>query len=182
MYTIEHYSDSMVRGKFDYLSSEHGKIVIDPNYYDANEFKRGDVIYFKTPSFKYDKNPDLIPNKENIARVVALAGETIEIKKGQVYINNRKLDTFYGKALSRGLNEKQYFSNLNRPGSYVCDKECQKEWKQYFNMNAEKIEVPEGSLYVMGDTWWRSVDSQIFGPLAVGNVIGKVLGYEKNDD
>jgi len=33
----------------------------------------------------------------------------------------------------------------------------------------------------MGDTWWRRIDSQIYGPLPIGNVIGRVQGYEKNN-
>ena len=94
-------------------------------------------------------------------------------------MNGKKLNTFYGKALSWGLDEEEYFKTLNQPGSAVCNESCQKNMKEYFNMDMEKFKVPDSHLFVMGDTWWRSIDSQINGPLPISNVIGKVQGYEK---
>ncbi|WP_373461098.1 S26 family signal peptidase [Paenibacillus sp. V4I5] len=45
----------------------------------------------------------------------------------------------------------------------------------------DKVRVPEGHLFVMGDTWWRSIDSQIFSSLPFSNVKGRVLGYASNE-
>ena len=85
-------------------------------------------------------------------------------------MNGKKLNTFYGKALSWGLDEEEYFKTVDQPGATI---------KDYFNMDMEKVKVPDSHLFVMGDTWWRSIDSQIYGPLPISNVIGKVQGYEK---
>jgi signal peptidase I len=51
--------------------------------------------------------------------------------------------------------------------------------KEFFNMNLASTHIPENHLFVLGDTWWRSIDSQFFSSLSQENVIGKVLGYEK---
>ncbi|MNI61276.1 hypothetical protein D3C73_1165370 [compost metagenome] len=32
-------------------------------------------------------------------------------------------------------------------------------------MEMDKVKVPEGHLFVMGDKWWRIIDSQFFGSL-----------------
>ena len=41
----------------------------------------------------------------------------------------------------------------------------------------ESILVPKGSVFVLGDQWWRSIDSRHFGPLSLSQVEGKVIGY-----
>ncbi|MFE5318121.1 signal peptidase I [Paenibacillus sp. NPDC056579] len=177
---IENHNDGMVRRNLEYNSKDKGKIAVDPNYFNQNDINRGDVIYYKTPKIDNNKYPQLNPPEYNIARVIALPGEEIEIKKGKVYVNDKRLDTFYGKALSWGLEEEEYFKTVNKPGSAQCGDSCLKTMKEYFNMGMDKVKVPEGHLFVMGDTWWRSIDSQIFGPLPVATIKGKVLGYAGN--
>jgi len=175
--TVENHNDGMARRNLEYISKDKGKIAVDPNYFNQNDINRGDVIYYKTPTIDKNKYPSLNPPEYNIARVIALPGEEIEIKKGQVYVNNKRLDTFYGKALSWGLEEEEYFKTVNKPGSAQCDESCQKTMKEYFNMEMAKVKVPEGHVFVMGDTWWRSIDSQIFGSLPAATIKGRVLGY-----
>ncbi|MDU0206022.1 signal peptidase I [Paenibacillus sp. MAH-36] len=178
---IENHNDGMARHNLEYISKDKGKIAVDPNYFKENGYNRGDVIYYKTPAIDTNKYPRLNPPEFNISRVIALPGEVIEIKKGQVYVNDKRLDTFYGKALSWGLEENEYFMTVNKPGSALCDESCQKTMKEYFSMEMNKVRVPEGHLFVMGDTWWRSIDSQIFGSLPFSNVNGRVLGYVSNE-
>ncbi len=176
---VQNNNDGMSRRNLEYDSQEKGKLVVDPNYFIQNEFKRGEVVYYKTPAIDKSKYPRLNPPEQNISRVIALAGEVVQIKKGQIFVNEKKLNTFYGKALSWGQDEEEYFKTVNQPGAAECNESCQKTMKDYFNMDMEKFKVPDSHLFVMGDTWWRSIDSQIYGLLPFGNVIGKVQGYEK---
>ncbi|TXK74615.1 signal peptidase I [Paenibacillus sp. N3.4] len=176
---FENNNDGMSRRNQEYDSQKKGKLVVDPNYYTQNEFKRGEVVYYKTPAIDKKKYPRLNPSEHNISRVIALPGEVVQIKKGQVQVNGKKLNTFYGKALSWGLDEEEYFHSINQPGTAVCDDLCQKTMKNYFNMDMDKFKVPDNHLFVMGDTWWRSIDSQFYGPLPMDLVTGKVLGYEE---
>ena len=48
--------------------------------------KRGDIVVFRYPRD---------PSRDFIKRVVALPGETVEIKAGQVYVNNLRLEEPY---------------------------------------------------------------------------------------
>lgn len=176
---VENNNDGMSRRHLDYDSQEKGEIVVDPNYYIKNEVKRGEVIYYRTPAINTNKYPRINPPEHNISRVIALPGEVVQLKKGQIYINEKKLDTFYGRLSSWGLDEDEYFNTVNQPGAATCNESCQQTMRDYFNMDMEKFKVPDSHLFVMGDTGWRSIDSQIYGPLPIGNVIGKVLGYEK---
>jgi signal peptidase I len=65
---------------------EGERLVINKVFYKLHEPERGDVIVFHPPG-----------NKETdyIKRVIALAGETVEVKNGVVYINNQPLDEPY---------------------------------------------------------------------------------------
>ena len=46
-----------------------------------------------------------------------------------------------------------------------------------FEESMESILVSEGSVFVIGDQWWRSIDSRHFGLLSLSKVEGKVIGY-----
>ena len=60
--------------------------------------QRGDVIYYQMLDSELEKNENL--PKMYLGRVVGLSDETVKIENGQVYINDKKLDTFYGVATS----------------------------------------------------------------------------------
>ncbi|WP_336774768.1 signal peptidase I [Paenibacillus sp. MMO-58] len=174
---VDNNNDGMSRRQGEYDSQVHGKLVVNPNYYIENKIQRGDVIYYKLPKVYKIKFPRVNAPEFGISRVIALPGELVQIKKGQIYINEKRLNTFYGKMSSWGENEKEFFSTINEPGTAICDEVCQKNMKDFFNMNVGKFEVPVNQLYVLGDTGWRSIDSNIHGPVPITNIIGKVIGY-----
>ncbi len=163
--------DNMDRGDHDYETLAHPRLVVD---LDDEEMRRGDVIYFKSPEFTIESNPDFNMPEYYISRVVGLEGETVEIKKGQVFIDGKKLDTFYSKALSRGRNDEEFFKESN-PATRASDE----HWKEYFATSMDPVKVEENTVFVLGDNWWRSADSRYFGILPMENVEGKVLGYKK---
>lgn len=158
MMLYEHGSDNMDRYDYNYYKEP---IVIDPDFYNDNEIRRGDVVYFEYPDdeiFQHDMK-DSYGEPRSISRVVGLPGEKIHINDGQIYINNKKLDTFYGNALKNPRND-AIKDSLNEH-------------------ELEKYQIPENHVFVIGDSWWRSVDSITFGSLSVENIKGKVLGYRK---
>lgn len=71
-------------------------LVIDPDYYKSRDISRGDVVYYKTYATE-EETRNKKREEYDVSRIVALPGETLVVKKGQVYINDRLLDTFYGK-------------------------------------------------------------------------------------
>src|SRR5215217_3554316 len=109
--------------------------------------ERGDIIVF---------NPPVASEKPYIKRVIAVAGETVEIKQdGYVYIDGQKLDEPY----------------IQGPITECNVRKC------------EPVTVPEGDIYVLGDNRRNSSDSRIFGPVDVDNIIGKAwLTYWPMED
>ena len=166
---IDWNSDAMDRGNHDYNTMTHSELVVELG---SSELKRGDVIYYKTPKEAIEKN-SILP-EHYIARIIGLPGETVEIKKGQVFINKKILDTFYAKATMRGMEEEEYFEKTDTAN--IEDIEATKE---YFATTMKPVDVNEGSIFVLVDQWWRGTDSREFGVLLQENVQGRVLGYSK---
>lgn len=85
------------------------------------------------------------PRRELIKRVVAVAGETVEVRKSVVYINGRPLDEPY---------KNTFFT-------------------QY--ADAPPVKVQDGYIFVMGDNRGRSLDSRMIGPIPLSKVDGKAF-------
>jgi signal peptidase I len=121
----------------------NNEVLVDMKYYEQHDISRGDIIVFKTKN-KKDQDTD-------IGRVVGLPGETVSIKKGQVYINDKKLDTFYGDDSTSENND---------------------SW------NALRLKKNE--YFILADVGSRGFnDSQTAGAFLKQDVLGKVVGYEK---
>lgn len=85
------------------------------------------------------------PRRELIKRVIAVAGETIEVKKGVVYIN--------GKPIKEPFKNNTFTTNENFP----------------------PFTVPEGKIFVMGDNRGRSLDSRMIGAIPLKKVEGEAF-------
>lgn len=105
---------------------------------------RDDIVVFRFPK---DRSIDYIK------RVVGVAGDSIEIKDKQLYIN--------GKAIN---NPHIQFTNNNimRAGAGPRD-------------NMGPVKVPEGKLFVMGDNRDNSYDSRFWGFVPLNDVLGKAF-------
>jgi len=101
--------------------------------------QRGDVIVFRYPVTR---------DKDFIKRLIAFGGETVEIRDGQVLINDQPV--------TQGAIAK--IAYLNR-GDY--------------GEAGKKIRVPEGYYFVMGDNTASSHDSRYWGFVPGHFVIGK---------
>src|SRR5487761_1461685 len=106
----------------------------------TNGIQRGDVIVFQAP-------PD--HEKDFIKRVIGLPGDIVELKKGNVYINGKRLD------------ESAYLSS------------DVKTYGGAFLKDGQPFTVPLDNSIVFGDNRPFSSDSREWGLLATKAIIGK---------
>ena len=132
---------------------------------------RGDVIVFICP----DK-----PSDDYIKRIVAVDGDTIEVRGGILHINGKEIQR---KAL--GL---QQFPERNERGWYPFEADAFEETIDdvtFTVLQAPRQDhplddfgpflVPAGHVFVMGDNRDFSRDSRIFGPVPKENILGRSL-------
>ncbi len=106
-------------------------------------YARGQVVVFHPPA-------DATTRKEPfIKRVIGIAGDTVLVRDGRVFVNGVALDEPYLFRDDAGMAEPTVAGG---PARWV---------------------VPAGDLFVMGDHRQLSDDSRVFGPIPVSSVIGR---------
>ena len=109
---------------------------------DIRQPIRGDIIVFKSPED---------PKKDFVKRLVALGGESVEIKSGNIYINGRIITE---PASVRGIS----YYNIGDYGK-----------------EGIPVNVPENGYYTLGDNSANSRDSRYWGFVPKDNVIGRAI-------
>lgn len=106
--------------------------------------QRGDIAVFIYPEDK---------TKDFIKRVIAVGGDTVEIRSKKVFINGAPMEDHHGVHVEDII----YPKALQRRD------------------NLGPIKVPEGTLFVMGDNRDQSYDSRFWGFVKLEDVIGKAF-------
>lgn len=106
--------------------------------------KHGDIVVFKFPED---------PKKDFIKRVIAVAGDVVEVRDKQVYVNRKLLNHDFGI----------------HTDSYIFPPSVQPR------DNFGPVVVPEKSLFVMGDNRDQSYDSRFWGFVDLKALKGKAL-------
>jgi len=118
------------------LLSDQERIFINKFVYRFEPIQRGDVVVFWYP---------LDRTKSFIKRVVGLPGESVEIRQGVVYVNNKVVPEPYVPA---------QYEDLSDFGP---------------------VRVPKDSFFVMGDHRISSNDSRVFGPVSSRYIYGRAV-------
>jgi signal peptidase I len=118
------------------------------------EPKRGDIIVFKFPK-------DL--KRDFIKRVVAVSGDTLEIRDKVLYLNGVRQDEDYVKHTSMRSQPRSYKDPVITP-----DGMGNRDWYGPYV-------VPDGYYFMMGDNRDNSDDSRFWGPLDGHLIKGKAL-------
>jgi signal peptidase I len=136
--------------------------------YKNSDPQKGDLIVFINPDDR---------RQNYIKRIVAVGGETIEIKNGDVYVNGQKL-----------TRQKLPQSTLDDIRIQVEQKPLEGDVYEETNSSAKykifladhktpgdfaKITVPDHHCFVLGDNRNLSKDSRHFGPIPLGTIIGR---------
>lgn len=110
----------------------------DPSY-PFGKPERGDIIVLDPPA-------SASADKPYIKRVIGEAGDTVEIRGDQVFIDGER---------------------LNEPYIDGGDWECRPV------QTCGPLTVPDDSVFVLGDNRGNSEDSRVFGVVPIQNIIGK---------
>lgn len=140
------------------------RVLVAKFLYKLTEPKYGDVIVFISPisstTPKEDHGPvgnvinslkeglGLSSNERDfIKRVIGTEGQTVQIKQGALFVDNKKLVEPY---------RKDHKDPLPLP-------------------DFGPLTVPKDKLFVMGDNRFNSQDSRVFGPISRSTVIGRAF-------
>jgi len=118
---------------------QNDRVLVSKLDYRFSAPQRGDIIVF---------NPPIDSSIPYVKRVIALGGETIDLRNGRVFVDNRPIEF----PETRGLQTQPQAPRITYP-----------------------FQVPEGEVFVLGDNRTQSSDSRTFGSVPVTNIIGKVI-------
>jgi len=132
--------------------------------------KRGDVVVFKYPK-------ELSVNY--IKRVVGLPGDTLEIRNKVVYINDLAIEPHEidGKAIMADMDDKFKGYNLkfNKVKTGEHEHIIQQDNDNYFKVDFDKITIPAGKFFMMGDNRDFSYDSRYWGFISHEQIKGRAM-------
>lgn len=135
--------DQILVNKFIYgvkIPYTKGKVIVP-----LKDPAKGDIVVFKYPED---------PKMDFIKRVVAIAGDTVEIIDKKLYVNDRLVtDEPYAEYKDNRMFPKQISTRDN----------------------LAKVKVPESKLFVLGDNRDNSHDSRFWGFVDLGAVRGKAM-------
>ena len=117
---------------------------IDKTIINIKEPKREDIVVFR-----YPEDPSL----DFIKRVVGVAGDVVEIRDKQVYVNGERIERDYA----------MYTQPHSLPASFSR------------RDNFGPVTVPPNSLFVLGDNRDNSKDSRFWGFVDLSAVRGKAF-------
>jgi len=142
--------------------SPRDRVIAVKNAYWSADPKRGDIVLLPDPDNRHDYWT------KYIKRVVAIAGDTVAVKDGNLYVNGVKLSVesigpgavagTTGQILSEDNNGAKYriFISQSHPAP-----------------DFPEITVPKNECFVMGDNRNESRDSRYFGPVPITSIYGK---------
>ena len=127
-------------------------LLLSKQAYVFNEFKHEDIVVFDSGEMA-DTTGSLLNfdnKKYYIKRIIGLPGDEITIKNKKVYRNGKEIDQ-----------------------SYTLDKATETNGNGQVEVN--KLKIPKGKLFVLGDNRYNSADrrSTDVGLVSMGKVYGK---------
>jgi signal peptidase I len=129
---------------------QDNRVLVNKLSYRLHGIHRGDVVVFE----RITMDGATVAHDDLIKRVVALAGDTVEIRKCELFVNGQVVVEDYLPA--DDLAQSDPNSRCGQP-------------------DIEKTTIPSNKIYVLGDNRPESFDSRRFGPIEKKYVVGKAF-------
>jgi signal peptidase I len=141
------------------------RFLVNKTTYQRRFVRRGDEVVFRVSSE---------PGLNWVRRVIALPGDTVEVKDNEVFVNGRQLPREPAPRASLGavaqVVKGELFEETNAGRRYrILFATDTKPLPDY-----PKAKVPDGMCFVLGDNRSNSRDSRTIGFVALGDVLGDV--------
>jgi signal peptidase I len=128
----------------------NNRVLVNKLSYRLHDIRRGDVVVFD----RVTTSDGTVSHDDLIKRVIALPGDTLEIKNCTVIVNSKPtVETYLDKDVL----------GITDPG-----KRC-----RVANMPLQT--VPQKKIFVMGDNRSESFDSRSFGPISESLIVGRAF-------
>lgn len=141
------------------------RVLVNKTTYQRRFVRRGDEVVFRVRS---------VPGLNWVKRVIALPGDTVEVKDNKVVVNGQPLPREPAPRASLGtaspLVKGELFEETNAGRRYrILVASDTKPLPDY-----PEAKVPDGMCFVLGDNRNNSRDSRTMGYVALGDVLGEV--------
>ena len=141
------------------------RVLVNKTTYQRRFVRRGDEVVFRVRS---------VPGLNWVKRVIALPGDTVEVKDNKVVVNGQPLPREPAPLASLGtaspLVKGELFEETNAGRRYrILFASDTKPLPDY-----PEAKVPDGMCFVLGDNRNNSRDSRTMGYVALGDVLGEV--------
>jgi len=120
-------------------------VLTDKISYKSREPQRGEVVVFKAPPAAQCPAGT---GCDYIKRIIAVAGDTIEVKNGAMWLNGKRLEEPYIHGVT------------TEPGAYTLNR---------------TVTIQPGEYFVSGDNRPHSSDSRVWGPITMNEIVGRVF-------
>jgi signal peptidase I len=141
------------------------RFLVNKTTYRRRFVRRGDEVVFRMPAE---------PGLNWVKRVIALPGDTVEVKGNEVFVNGRPLQREPAPRASLGAAARQVHGELFEEAN------AGRRYRILFAADSKplpdypKARVPDGACFVLGDNRNNSHDSRALGFVALGDVLGDV--------
>ncbi|MDF7637570.1 signal peptidase I [Leuconostocaceae bacterium ESL0958] len=131
----------------------------------THSVKRGDVVVFDARK----EDPRIQPGKKDyVKRVIAVAGDTVEYRDGELLVNGKKVDQHF-------ISQEEQLSGTQGQFGSSWSLESLSNNNLWQDKDRHKSKVPAGSYFVLGDHRSVSNDGRYFGFVDADHVVGRVI-------